>query len=95
MKELNEMELNMVAGGFDWEQFGAGLAVIGLGIAIVGTAGLASVPLAVAGAATIGEIGVGLTGLGLAGAGGYISGSSFAENSSSNVALQVVTTIGE
>lgn len=39
--------------------------------------------------------GVRLNGLSLAGAGGYISGSSFFQGNSSNVALQVVTTIGE
>ena len=51
MKELNTSEIEMVSGGFDgWEQLGVGIAMIGLGIAIVGTAGLATVPIALAGA---------------------------------------------
>lgn len=70
MKQLTELELNQVAGGnYEWEQIGVGIAMVGLGIALVSTAGLATIPVALAGAATMGEIGIGAAGIGLAGMG--------------------------
>lgn len=74
MQELNEIEIVSVSGGVDWEQIGIGVAIIGVGVAVVATAGLATVPLSLVGAATFGEILVGGSALAFAGAGGFAAG---------------------
>ncbi|MCK8524426.1 hypothetical protein M0D21_22830 [Aquimarina sp. D1M17] len=80
MRDLNFEEVQEVNGGdWDWGAIGTGVALIGLGVAIVATAGLATVPIGLAGAATAGEIIVAGAALGAAGAGGVAIGSGMQE----------------
>lgn len=37
MKELNNYEIELVAGGVDWNEVGVGLGAVGLGVAIAAT----------------------------------------------------------
>lgn len=76
MRELTCKEVELVSGGlkFDTSTFEAGLATVGLGLAIVGTGGIAG---AVIGTAELADLAiVGGAGLTLSGAGGMMIGSS-------------------
>lgn len=74
MRELTAQEVAIVAGGSELECVAAGLAAIGLGVAVVGTAGLATVPVGLVAAFTAGELTVAAAGVALAGAGGVLIG---------------------
>lgn len=63
-------------GGFTWGQIAAGLAMMGIAVAIVATAGLATVPVSVIiGAGTAGELLIAGAGVTLIGTGAVVAGS--------------------
>lgn len=80
MRQLTEAEVHEVSGGMfsglnlniNYGNVTVGLAMLGLGVAIVSSAGLAAVPIMALGSS--GAL-VGGTGVALAGAGGYMAGS--------------------
>ena len=76
MRELKLTEMDEVSGGLEMaEGVMMGVALFGLGLAIVGTGGLAGLAVGVIwGAGTAGEIGVAAAGVALAGAGGAAAG---------------------
>ena len=76
MRELTTNEIDQVSGGSDLALIIGGIGVIGVGIALISTAGLASVPVAYFGAATLREgivaasaMAIGSTGGGIVGTG--------------------------
>ncbi len=76
MRNLEVREIQEVNGGdINWRAVGAGVALIGVGVAIVATAGLATIPVALAGAATVGELTLAGAAITAAGAGGVAIGS--------------------
>lgn len=83
MRTLSLAEVESVAGGVElsvsvnWQQVGAGAALVGLGIAVVATGGVALGP-----AAAIGSSIVAATGLGLAATGGVVAGGGVTVHSS-------------
>lgn len=79
MRELNVMEIESVSGAVDWEKVAVGAAIVGLGVAIVATAGLAAVPVAVLGAATAGELVVAGAAVAAAAGGGAAIGSGLSD----------------
>lgn len=81
MRDLTENEIQEVSGGYfvpsfsvNYSQLAVGLGMVGLGVAIVTSAGLATVPAAAFGAAFAGEMVVAGSGLALAGGGGLVMG---------------------
>ena len=74
MRTLSFEEVESVAGGVDWGQFGVGLALVATGFALSTATGLGGVPLTYLGAATIGEAFVVGTVLTTSIAGGAIMG---------------------